>query len=436
MAEKEKTYLETQTETAITYDENVFHMTFHRAKIKMQDEREIHMLKTVQPRFKKSFTLTEDQLEIQIEVPPSYLWFHSLQEKREQVKWRTAYNLIGQIKGHTNPRLHLLVCPENIVIDHGLVPHFLHYGVKESIPPYEDDEMRLWNETKATIAMMVDDTHEFTTYLSQDHTVKMAHETKEIIEANTYETLQEIVERNLQKQEAAEKLAIRVPTKKWKTQRYAIMALIICLLPALGYTVYASIFKLPETNAYVESNNYFLEQEYSSVIDTLDKYNEENMPYVVQYQLANAYIQTESLTEEQRKNVQNTITLQSNENYFLYWIDIGRGNVEKAIDRARLLEDRDLIIYSLLKQRELVKTDQSIEGEERKQQLSQIEQEIKEYTDEMEEEMNHSETEEVMTEEPIEDSDDIEDQEETKEKDAEGKDSKKEKSKKKSDEKE
>src|SRR5699024_10290165 len=129
----------------------------------------------------------------------------------------------------------------------------------------------------------------------------------------------------------------------------------------------------------------FYQEEYSSVIDTLHKSNHEKMPRIVQYELASSYIVNESLTEEQRKNIQGNITLQSDKRYFLYWIDIGRGNYQEAIDTARVLEDRDLIVFSLLKQREYVKTDPSLSGKEREDELKQIQQEIDEYMYEMEE---------------------------------------------------
>ena len=143
--------------------------------------------------------------------------------------------------------------------------------------------------------------------------------------------------------------------------------------------------------SYVESNRYFLEEEYSSVVDTLSKYNHDKMPKVVQYELATSYVVNESLTEEQRQNIQNTITLQSDRKYLLYWIDIGRGNYQDAIDHARLLEDRDLIVYGLLKLREDVKADQALSGAEREEELNKIEQEIDEYENEMEEEQREAE---------------------------------------------
>src|SRR5699024_4922774 len=135
---------------------------------------------------------------------------------------------------------------------------------------------------------------------------------------------------------------------------------VFLLIPSIAYSAFALFFKIPEINAYVESNRHFLQEEYSSVVDTLRKYNHEKMPNVIRDQVVTAYVVNESLKEEQRQNVRNTITLQSDRKYFLYWIDMGRGNYQEAIDTARLLEDRDLIIYGLLNLREGVKDRKSV----------------------------------------------------------------------------
>src|SRR5699024_5831622 len=160
------------------------------------------------------------------------------------------------------------------------------------------------------------------------------------------------------------------------------------------YSAFALFFKIPEINAYVESNRHFLQEEYSSVVDTLRKYNHEKMPRVVQYQLATDYVVNESLKEEQRQNVRNTITLQSDRKYFLYWIAMGRGNYQEAIDTARLLEDRDLIIYGLLNLRERGKPEQSRRGSGREEKLAESEREVDEGHKQMEEVRRQGEEEE------------------------------------------
>ncbi|WP_161493879.1 type VII secretion protein EssB [Virgibacillus necropolis] len=386
MEQKEpESYLEKQTEGRIKYNEKQIEFSFHRQKLKLRDEMEIELLKSINPELNKTFTMTDDLLMITIDPPESYMHFDEINVKSNQAKWRLAYNLIQKVQQHNIHRLKLIISPENIMFDSGLAPYLLHYGVRESIPPYEDEENRLWNETKALVATITDNKYEFSSYLDHHETINLSKLAKEIMESKTYEQLVELVEKKLKEDEKYETSVIHIPKKKWKIQRFSILGLILLLIPALIYTAFASFFKIPETNAYVEANKYFLQDNYSSVINTLEGYEVDDMPYVVQYQLVSSYVVNESLTKEQKENVQNTITLQSDEKYFLYWIDIGRGNYQQAVDTARLLEDRDLIVYGLLKLTEAIKANEELSGKEREEKLNEIEREITDYKKGMEE---------------------------------------------------
>lgn len=417
MAEDEgnRSYLEDKLDAKITYETNKIEFVFQRAKVKMSDELEIQLLKTINPQINKEFALTEDRINITYHPPQSYYNFKDIHKNNIRSRWQFAYNIIQAVRSHKLERAKLCVSPENIVFDQGLVPYFLHYGVSESLPPYETDEEQLWLETKAVIATIVDNKYDFSTYLAHYQTKELPAIPKAIMLAESYDEIIKIIDENIKKEDTYEKTVVHIPESKWKIRRYIIWALTILLIPTLVFGAFALFFKIPETNSYVESNHYFHEQEYSSVIDTLQKYKYKKMPRITQYELASSYIVSESLTEEQRENVNNTITLQSDRNYFLYWIDIGRGDYQEAIDTARVLEDRDLIIYGLLKLRESVKTDQDLSGEEREDELKQIQQEIDEYEQEMNEEQK--EAEEKEAEEKEEDKEEKENKEEDKEKD-------------------
>ncbi|WP_085992897.1 type VII secretion protein EssB [Oceanobacillus senegalensis] len=387
----ETTYLESKLEAKLVHEKEYIDIIFHRAKVKLVDELEIHLLNSMNPEFRKEIIVTDDQLIIRLIPPHTYVSLYQIYKKSNQEKWQLVYNLVQKIRSHSTKRLKLFISPENLMYDQGLMPHFLHYGVKESIPPYEDDGERIWNETKATIATIVDQTNTFDSYLSHSETIELSTVTKEIMQAESFDQLIDIINDQLNKDAEFQQTIMGVPKKKWNIQRYSLLALGILLIPAAFLTVYGFFFKIPETEAYVESNRHFLQNQFSSVVETLQGYDEEDMPYSVQYQLATSYVMNESLTEEQRTNVENTITLQSDDRYFLYWIDIGRGDYEEAIDTARLLEDRDLIIYGLLKNREAVKADESLSGDEREQELESIQREIDEYVEEMEEEQKAQE---------------------------------------------
>ncbi|MFC0273106.1 type VII secretion protein EssB [Metabacillus herbersteinensis] len=411
MSEKKQSYLEQQLEAVITKEDG-YTFTFQKEKIKLDHAVEMDLVKQIDSSIQRDIILNEDELKIVVQIPASYLSFVHIKKKDQRSKYLLAYQLVKKVKEFSYTRLNLLVCPENIVFDQSFTPFILHYGVKESIPPYEKDKDRLWAEVKATVAAAIDHKYTFLQYLNLHETLELTALSKEVLHAKSEEELLFFLEEKLTQLEENEKTLVHIPQNKWKLTRYVALGFLICLLPALIYTVYSMFFLQPKQEAFVASNEHFLASDYSEVVNTLANYDVEEMPNVVKFQLASAFIVNESLTEDQKENVQNTITLQSDSQYFDYWIFIGRGIAESALDVARSLEDRDLIVFGLLNYREAIKANEELSSEERQQRLKEVEAEIQEY---QEEQASQQEEEEQKAEDEQQASEKVEEQADTSE---------------------
>ncbi|MDQ0215838.1 type VII secretion protein EssB [Oikeobacillus pervagus] len=426
MSEKSPSYLEQKLKAIIT-KENGYTFTFHKEKIKLHDAIEIDLINEMDRSFQKDIVMTDDDLKIIIYPPSSYEAFPSIYEKDERSKWLLAFQLVKKVKNHQLARLHLVVCPDNIVFDRSLEPSFLHYGVKESLPPYEKDEEKLFQETKATVAAIVEGKHLFEEYYYFYKSLEFSSLAKELMSKENFDMLEEFIREEIIRLEKKDKTFIHIPEKKWKVHRYVTAGLFICFIPAFIYTLYSVFFQMPKQQAYVESNEHFLNREYSEVVNTLARYDVEGMPDVVKYSLATSYVANESLTEKQKERVQSRITLHSDPKYYEYWIYLGRGENEEALEIARFLEDRDLIMLGLINYREEIKTNDDLKSEERQQKLDEIQNELDEYIKEKEqqekEEQQKAEREKEKQREKAIQQKQLESQQETKKGDpaAEGK---------------
>jgi type VII secretion protein EssB len=395
--EEKKTYLETQIDAVMTKDKH-YTIVFQRAKLRMQHPLELQIIKEIDPYLLRDIDVSEDEVKITITPPASFFPFPDVQKKSLLSRLRAAYQLVTKVKNHSLRRFILIICPENLVFDHGLEPFFLHVGIRESLPPYEPDEARLLQEVKATILALTDGQHRFEEYIKFYETLKCSDINKEMLQAEHLEALLSILERWMDEEESKERASVHIPKRKWNVQRYIFFSTMALLIPAMAYTLYSFFFLQPKQEAYVQSAELFLQNKYSDVITTLENYPPEKMPYVVQYELASSYVMTESLTEEQRKAVLNNITLKTDPQYLLYWIYIGRGRSEDALELARAMEDRDLIVYGLLKYREEIKADEELSGEEKQQKLEEIDREIEEYERERKEQEKRLKEEEQQEE--------------------------------------
>ncbi|MFC7799275.1 type VII secretion protein EssB [Bacillus subtilis] len=350
MSGEQKSYLENQLEAVAEKTDAGYTFTFQREKIKLLDGLEANVIKDINPFFHKEIDVTDDEVIITIQPPSSYKAFRFMKAKDKKSKWQFAYQLVQAVQQHNLSRLNLIVAPENIVFDKGLTPYFLHYGVKESIPPYERDEERVWQELKAAAALAVDGAFAFEDYLKFNETLTFSAEAKAILDAESYDDLLELIQTHIDELEAKAKTYIHIPRKKWNIQRYIGLGLIVLLVPALIYSMYALFFAQPKHQAIVDSNRAFLNKQYSEVISTLSKYDAESLPESVQYQLATSYVEVENLGSAKTKNIENNlVTLQSDPQHFLYWIDYGRGEYKEAISIGRKLEYNDYIYFALAK---------------------------------------------------------------------------------------
>ncbi|WP_285769087.1 type VII secretion protein EssB [Peribacillus sp. SI8-4] len=385
MDELNSSYLEKKIAAHMVKDESGYLFVFQRAKLAMQDPLELQLIHEADDALQRYIEVTEDEVQIRVNPPASFFVFSRLKDKNVISKWLSAYQVMKKIRNHQLTRLMLAVCPENIVFDSSLSPYFLHYGVRESLLPYEQDQDLLFQETKAMISALVDGQHSFEEYLNYNQTLKLSSEAQSILAAANWDELSTVIRSRIDVLEKEDNAFVHIPEKKWKTVRYTLMGTMIALVPLLFFTIYTLFISQPRHTAYVESGESFLKQKYSEVIDRLENYDPKNMPYVVQYELARSYVTYEPLEAAGRKNVENAITLQTDSQYLLYWIYIGRGENEDAIDLARIMEDRELIMYGLINQRERIKLDDKLSGEEKEKRLKEVDTELNQYEKEKEE---------------------------------------------------
>ncbi|BAB04693.1 type VII secretion protein EssB [Halalkalibacterium halodurans] len=386
MSERKRRYIEEQVGMQLGKDENSHYtITFQNEEIKLHDTLEAKVLDGCDPHTTREIEQNEDDFVIKVKPVIPLRSFGSLRNKEESVKLFVAHALIQKVIQHDHDKLHLIVSPENVLVSDGLDVTFIHYGVKDSIPPYETDPERLFLELRATLLVLLDGNHRFHEYMNYHDTLKLSPEAKSLVQQTTLEGLRELIRHWIQEHEQQEKQLHKVPKTKWTIQKWAGIGLIAALVPAIIYIVYVLAFLQPRQEAFTASHAAYLNENYSQVIDTLEPYSPNSMPRVVKYQLAQSYVAIEPLQAYHRENLKNVLVLQAAESYFDYWIAIGRGENEKAIDIARGLQDKEWLVYANVKRREEVKSDENLSGKEREDLIKEIEAEIDDYMRELEE---------------------------------------------------
>ena len=379
MANRSHTYLKNRIGAEINEEPSKTTFVFQKERVGFKRTEEIIFLKEVNPKIKKDIVITDDELIIQADIPASFKRYDAIHAEDEKPRWMFAYQLVEKVYSHPYPRLNLIVSPENIVYSKGMDPVFLYYGVLGSLPPFEANDERTWLETKAVVAAAIDGSFTFEEYLKYSEILELKEIGSAIMTMKESDSLLSYISKQMELLEEKELENIKIPQKKWKFTKWLSIGLGVLIIPAIVFAIIYFVHEKPKTDAYINSQASFLGQNYSQVVTILSPYSVKSMPYIVLYELAYSSVTNERLDEEQKENVLSNITLQTDADYLRYWIYLGRGEAENAVDIARAMEDGELITYSLLKLREEVKADKDLTGEEMQEKLNEIDQEVEEY---------------------------------------------------------
>ncbi|TQR21287.1 type VII secretion protein EssB [Psychrobacillus vulpis] len=391
MATNSHTYLKNRIGAEISEEDNKTTFVFQKERVGFKRTDEIIFLKEVHPNIRKEVVITDDELIIQAHIPSNYKRFSKIHLEDAKSRWMFAHQLIERVYSHPHPRLNLIVCPENIVYSRGMDPVFIYYGVLGSLPPFDKNDERVWLETKAVVAATIDDSFTFEEYLKYSEVLELKEIGAKVMTMQDSQVLLDYIGEQLELLEIKERENVNLPRKKWKVTKWLSIGLGVLLLPAIIFTIIYFIHEKPKNEAFIDSHQSFLGQNYSQVVTDLSPYSVKSMPFIVLYELAYSSVTNERLDEEQKKNVLSNITLQTDANYLKYWIYLGREEAENAVDLARSMEDGELITYGLLKRREEIKADRKLSGEEIQTLLDEVDREVEEYEKLMEQEEKESE---------------------------------------------
>lgn len=174
-----------------------------------------------------------------------------------------------------------------------------------------------------------------------------------------------------------------------KTQRILkITTVIMCVLAMAGIAFAGYYFGkiYPYESSIQNAMNAYIDNNYIELIDSMKEVKLSQMDNYQKYILAEAYINSENLSQEQKTTILSTITVNQNEKIFDYWIYIGRQNAIEAENIAMQLSDDELLLYAYLLDKEITQTDTEMDGEEKRARLNELDNKIKEYTEKLTEE--------------------------------------------------
>ena len=169
---------------------------------------------------------------------------------------------------------------------------------------------------------------------------------------------------------------ITINKRKYHRNKIYLTVTSVLMMFFAGFLAYEMLWERPYENAVMEANRSYLKINYSGVIEAFRNVEENRLSVYDKYILAHSYIQSENLTEEQKKNITSALSLETNEKVLDYWISLGRLEVSEAENIAQQVSDNDLLLYAYLKEKNILEADTTVSGEEKSGRLNELSSQI------------------------------------------------------------
>ena len=316
----------------------------------------------------------------------------SYQEEREEVIFTydiTGYQEFTEIKKEKRETVivNLIDCARLEEVSHSykieLNPENIFYNLHNQVAvmfrdvygkgeEFREDEFL--NQYRALVGFALQDKYSYEDY--RDGGMELLNKDKFLEKIAKQEKLEEIVTclREEYERLVEEAVTTKITINKRKYRRNKIFlaitsVLVVVLAGVLGYEM---LWEKPYQDAVIEANKSYLKINYSGVIEAFRDTDTSRLSVYDKYILAYSYVQSENLTEEQKKNITSALSLETNEKVLDYWIALGRLDVSEAENIAQQVSDNDLLLYAYLKEKNMLEADTSVSGEEKVSRLDEL----------------------------------------------------------------
>ena len=254
-----------------------------------------------------------------------------------------------------------------------------HRGFMHLVVPHVTDEDDFLKQYRALILCILHPKLEYEPLIEGAGTLEDPL-SKSIQMASSPEAIDQLISEHVVIQKMKQEKQNRLVNKtSYMLFKWGSFVLLVATL-ILGFFVgnYA-LKEVPTKDRIITAEANYIAMDYSGVLNTLKEDMPEKLPKNAQYVYAVSSIQLDNLSNEQKEMVLNNLSQKSNENTLLYWIYIGKGEFEKALDIAQNIGDNQFILHAYTKLYEATKLNTKMNGEKKQDLLTKYEEAIAKY---------------------------------------------------------
>ena len=285
---------------------------------------------------------------------------------------------VGYRDGFHVPMIH----PDNVYLNGGLL-RVVHCGLQGMLAPMTFDEGHFLAALQAMVLHVFRPKFAFEHLLDGAAALQDAFSTA-VRQATTTDELFAYIDAQLK----AEQAEVAARTLSVPKRRYAGYRLVGAF--GLAAAAVAGVFAWQTADhnrlqdAVVAAQARFLANDYGGALTELEGFAATSLPASAKYVLAVSSVNLDDLTSAQKQAILNTISQKSDDVTLNYWIAIGRGEFDQALDYAQNLGDDQLTLLAYTDLYQSTKLDTQMAGGEKQKRLDEYAKAIDELTAELE----------------------------------------------------
>lgn len=304
--------------------------------------------------------------------PENYYEWEDIRSQRRSEQLRAMLNL-AELANLLQGRFTFELSPQTLVFTHNLEPLIRERGIKNAVPPLQElTPSEFLYRYKAMAVDLIGKESDYATLVKGNLDIYEGTPfERELLTAASLEEAVGLINRHYQEEKREEeRLLVLTNRRSLQAKHIGLLTASILAVLLTAVAIYLFFFQRPLQNRLITANEYYLQREYSNVVSTLDDVSGTDLPRGSKYVMAYSVIQTEPLTNAQKTNLLDQLNIQMNEDYLLFWTEIGKGNNEEALDIATYLDEPQIIIYALSKKIEEIQNNPNLSSEERASQIN------------------------------------------------------------------
>lgn len=318
---------------------------------------------------------SEEKLELVYEMPEFAKTLEAIAQKSNMIDRLEAARKLSILEDSVEAISIPFMYPGNIfLISNSMV--VAHRGMEGIIYPNKLDFTSFFMKYKALVVYLLNPLYDYEKLVTGEIMVKTGF-LKKIMETESVKEIEAIIDEQhhllFRNQQTTQKLVKKSEFNLFRFLSITFGAGLLFTGIWLGILIDKTI---PRHERITEAHAAYMVGNFTEAVSIMREDEPGTLPSSVQYMLASSYVNLEILTIDQRQVILNNLSPNSSEQELTYWIFMGRGEFEEALNIAYVIGDLPLRIHAYTSLYDRVYADMEMPGDIKQQQLASYRQEI------------------------------------------------------------